>query len=81
MDQKAVSNLTIRHLEQEFRKLGSKNDFCVKQFGESAPYWITPTDNPNFTAGKAATRKVYDNHEPDLTREGGRLVNRFVLWV
>lgn len=67
----AVTNLTIHYLEQEFRKLGSKNTCQVELFGESAPYWLGKKDDDNFTAGRAATQKVYQT-EPDLTREGGR---------
>ncbi|KAI9650453.1 hypothetical protein NHQ30_000468 [Ciborinia camelliae] len=73
MEKNAVTNLTIHYLEQEFEKLGSKNTCKVELFGESAPYWLGKSDDANFNAGKAATQRVYKT-EPDLTREGGRLV-------
>lgn len=73
MESKAVEALVVHYLEQEFKKLGSKNTCEVKQFGESAPYWVGNTKDSNFTAGAAATNRVY-NTKPDLTREGGRFV-------
>ncbi|ESZ99211.1 hypothetical protein SBOR_0418 [Sclerotinia borealis F-4128] len=72
MNQEAVTDRTIRYLEQEFQKLGSKNTCKVELFGESAPYWLGSKDDSNFTAGKAATQRVY-NKGCDLTREGGSI--------
>ncbi|KAF4627038.1 hypothetical protein G7Y89_g11120 [Cudoniella acicularis] len=72
MDGNAVTNLTIHYLEQEFRKLGSRNMCKVKLFGESAPYWLGSPNDANFQAGKAATKRVYKT-DPDLTREGGSI--------
>lgn len=80
MDQETVSDLTINYLYQEFEKLGSKNTCTAKQFGETAPYWLASPDDANYRAGKAATQKVYHT-EPDLTREGGRLVYIIFLAV
>lgn len=73
MEGKAVTALVVHYLEQKFKKLGSKNTCEVKQFGESAPYWVGNTEDSNFAAGRAATNRVYST-KPDLTREGGRLV-------
>ncbi|GKZ27853.1 metallopeptidase M20 [Aspergillus brasiliensis] len=72
MDGKAVTALVVHYLEQEFEKLGSKNTCEVKEFGESAPYWVGNTEDSNFAAGAAATNRVY-NTKPDLTREGGSI--------
>ncbi|KAE8393187.1 hypothetical protein BDV23DRAFT_170360 [Aspergillus alliaceus] len=72
MDIKKVGDLVVQYLEQEFEKLGTKNTCEVKAFGESAPWWLGNTNDANFTAGTAATRRVY-NTEPDLTREGGSI--------
>ncbi|RAL62965.1 hypothetical protein DID88_004052 [Monilinia fructigena] len=73
----AVTNLTIHYIEQEFRKLHSKNTCHVELFGESAPYWLGKKEDDNFTAGKPPRRK-FNNTEPDLTREGGRSVQHGV---
>ena len=78
MDGETVSKLVIAYVEKEFNKLQSKNVCSVQQFGESAPYWLGTRDDANFQAGKAATNRVYGTF-PDLTREGGRLVNLLPL--
>jgi len=72
MERDAVTALTIHYLEQEFKKLGSRNTCKVELFGEMAPYWLGKSDDSNFTAGKAATQRVYKTN-PDLTREGGSI--------
>ncbi|GAB1212142.1 hypothetical protein ATERTT37_001272 [Aspergillus terreus] len=72
MDGSVVTALVVHFLEQEFNKLGSKNTCEVREFGESAPYWVGNIDDPNFAAGKAATKRVY-NTDPDMTREGGSI--------
>ncbi|KAI2971138.1 hypothetical protein CBS147323_2934 [Aspergillus niger] len=72
MEGKAVTALVVHYLEQKFKKLGSKNTCEVKQFGESAPYWVGNTEDSNFAAGRAATNRVYST-KPDLTREGGSI--------
>jgi Cys-Gly metallodipeptidase DUG1 len=78
MERSAVTALVVHFLEQEFKKLGSKNKCEVTEFGEAAPYWVGNANDSNFTAGKAATNRVY-NTDPDLTREGGRLVSHILL--
>nr|XP_001402381.2 cytosolic non-specific dipeptidase [Aspergillus niger CBS 513.88] len=72
MEGKAVTALMVHYLEQEFKKLGSTNTCEVKQFGESAPYWVANTEDSEFAAGRAATNRVY-NTKPDLTRESGSI--------
>ncbi|GKZ81202.1 metallopeptidase M20 [Aspergillus niger] len=72
MEGKAVMALVVHYLEQEFKKPGSTNTCKVKQFGESAPYWVANTEDSDFAAGRAATNRVY-NTKPDLTREGGSI--------
>ncbi|EAU39622.1 hypothetical protein ATEG_00976 [Aspergillus terreus NIH2624] len=72
MDGSVVTALVVHFLKQEFNKLGSKNTCEVREFGESAPYWVGNIDDPNFAAGKAATKRVY-NTDPDMTREGGSI--------
>ncbi|KAI2994321.1 hypothetical protein CBS147346_10570 [Aspergillus niger] len=72
MEGKAVTALMVHYLEQEFKKLGSTNTCEVKQFGESAPYWVANTEDSEFAAGRAATNRVY-NTKPDLTCESGSI--------
>ncbi|GIC94720.1 uncharacterized protein Aud_002049 [Aspergillus udagawae] len=72
MEDKAVKALVEHYLDQEFKKLGSKNTCKVEQLGDPAPYWVGNTKDSNFAAGSAATKRVY-NTEPDLTREGGSI--------
>ncbi|GKZ71058.1 metallopeptidase M20 [Aspergillus niger] len=55
MEGKVATALVVHYLEQKFKKLGSKNTCELKQFGDSAPYWVGNTEDSNFAAGRAAT--------------------------
>lgn len=66
-------DLVKDYLNAEFEKLNSKNhlDINPKETGE---WWRTDPKARNFKAAGLATKKVWGNVSPDLTREGGRLV-------
>ncbi|KAI3065329.1 hypothetical protein CBS147353_8386 [Aspergillus niger] len=66
MENKAITALVVHYLEQKFKKLGSKNTCEVKQFGESAPYWVGNTEDSNFAAGRAATNRNALGHDKSI---------------
>ncbi|KAH8829093.1 hypothetical protein DL96DRAFT_1028026 [Flagelloscypha sp. PMI_526] len=66
-----VAPLTIKYLEDEFSKMGSRNTLEVKLVKKGHP-WVADTNHWNFEAAKRATKVVY-GVDPDLMRDGGSI--------
>lgn len=66
-----LTELVIKHVEQDFAKLNSPNKVHVELIHDG-DYWLSDPFNENFTAARKATKKVW-NIDPDLTREGGSI--------
>lgn len=72
MTPKAVSDLVVEYVNQQWAKLGSKNKMVIKgDPNGGAPFYSDPT-HWNFAAATKATETVY-GISPDLTREGGSI--------
>lgn len=72
MTPKAVSDLVVEYINQQWAKLGSKNKMIIKgDPNGGAPFYSDPT-HWNFAAATKATETVY-GISPDLTREGGSI--------
>jgi len=66
-----VDPLVIKHLQDEFSKLGSKNTMNVESVHGGKP-WVEDYKHWNYEAAHRATEAVY-NRAPDYTREGGSI--------
>lgn len=74
-----VPNHTIEQVEKDtcdyvrkvFADLGSPNKCSVKM-EHGGNWWVTDFNDPQYVAGRKATKMVY-GMEPDLTREGGSI--------
>lgn len=71
MQPKKVEQLVKDHIQKEFSKLNSPNKLNVTMI-HGAEAWLSDFNNPNYVAGRQATKLVY-GVEPDLTREGGSI--------
>lgn len=65
-----VDELVFKYVEDEFKKLRSKNtvDISLQSAGN---WWVASPKHWNFTAAGKAAERVF-GVKPDLTREGGR---------
>lgn len=72
MESDRVDEAVFRHCREAFAKLGSKNTFDVF-LQHAGNWWVASPKHWNFTAAAKAAKEVF-GVEPDLTREGGRLV-------
>ncbi|KAM0791401.1 hypothetical protein ACM66B_005862 [Microbotryomycetes sp. NB124-2] len=68
---KDVNELVTKYLNDEFKKLNSKNTFKVEMLSGGMP-WVASIDHWNFQSGIKATETVYGK-TPDFTREGGSI--------
>jgi Cys-Gly metallodipeptidase DUG1 len=66
-----VTELVKNYLNVEFEKLNSKNHLTVK-LNDKGEWWRTDPQAQNFKAAVSATRDIWEQVIPDLTREGGR---------
>lgn len=66
-----IDPLVIKYVEEEFRKLKSKNRLEIENLHGGKP-WVTDPNHWNFEAAKRATKLVW-KQDPDLTREGGSI--------
>ena len=75
MEVDEVDHLVFKYVDEQFKKLGSKNTMhCTLEY--TGKWWVASPKHWNFTAASKAVEKVW-GVKPDLTREGGR----FVLFV
>ncbi|KAK5682573.1 hypothetical protein LTS10_005701 [Elasticomyces elasticus] len=71
MEPHEVDQLVYSYVNEQFRKLGSKNKLnCYLQ--HSGKWWVASPKHWNFTAAAKAVEKVW-KVQPDLTREGGSI--------
>jgi Cys-Gly metallodipeptidase DUG1 len=67
-----VDRLVFAYVNDEFKKLGSKNTMnCT--LVHTGKWWVASPKHWNFSAAAKATERVW-GVKPDLTREGGRYV-------
>lgn len=66
-----VAPLTVKYIQDEFAKLGSKNKLDVQLINSGKP-WVADINHWNYEAARKATRAVY-HKEPNMTREGGSI--------
>ncbi|KAJ3070833.1 hypothetical protein HDU98_006174 [Podochytrium sp. JEL0797] len=66
-----IAELVKKHVEAEFKKLGSKNTLRLDA-PQGGKCWVADVDNWNFVAARSAIEKVFKT-SPDLTREGGSI--------
>ncbi|KAI0057285.1 CNDP dipeptidase [Artomyces pyxidatus] len=66
-----VDPLVIKYLEEEFKKLGSKNTFSVESLHGGKP-WVENHKHWSYEAARRATEAIY-KQTPDYTREGGSI--------
>ncbi|KAK4919596.1 hypothetical protein LTR49_012816 [Elasticomyces elasticus] len=71
MEPHEVDQLVYSYVNEQFKKLGSKNKLnCYLQ--HSGKWWVASPKHWNFTAAAKAVEKVW-KVQPDLTREGGSI--------
>lgn len=70
-DPEEIKNLVTKYINEEFSKLGSKNQIKVESL-HGAKSWLSDPNHPNYVAGKKAVEKVW-NKSPLYTREGGSI--------
>ncbi|KAI0672469.1 CNDP dipeptidase [Trametes maxima] len=66
-----IEPLVVKHIENEFAKLGTKNKLKVEHMG-GGQSWAADYKHWNYEAARRATEAVYQR-SPDLTREGGSI--------
>ncbi|TFL03837.1 CNDP dipeptidase [Pterulicium gracile] len=66
-----VGDLVVKYVEEEFKKLGSKNTLEVENLHGGKP-WVADHEHWNYEAAIRATEAVYGK-KPDLFREGGSI--------
>jgi Cys-Gly metallodipeptidase DUG1 len=70
MEPEDVDRLVFKYVDEQFKKLGSKNTLkCTLQ--HAGKWWVASPRHWNFTAAGKAVERVW-GVKPDLTREGGR---------
>ncbi|KAJ4304816.1 Cys-Gly metallodipeptidase [Kalmusia sp. IMI 367209] len=71
MEIDAVTSLVEKHVNEEFKKLKSKNKmkFNIVHCGK---WWVEDPNHPNYTAAAKAVERVF-GVKPDMTREGGSI--------
>jgi len=62
--------VTQAFLQKKWAQRASVNK--LRMWSDCDRGWLSDFNNPNFLAGKSATKMVY-GVEPDLTREGGSI--------
>jgi Cys-Gly metallodipeptidase DUG1 len=70
MEPDDVDRLVFKYIDEQFKKLGSKNK-CKCTLQHTGKWWVASPKHWNFTAASKAVEKVW-GVKPDLTREGGR---------
>ncbi|GMK54346.1 hypothetical protein CspeluHIS016_0109320 [Cutaneotrichosporon spelunceum] len=68
---KNTTELVLKYLDDEFKKIGSKNR-CEVSLGHGGEPWVADPNHYNYRAAHKATVAVY-GQEPDYTREGGSI--------
>ncbi|KAI0320430.1 CNDP dipeptidase [Amylostereum chailletii] len=66
-----VDPLVVKYVEDEFRKLGSKNKLQIENLHGGKP-WVEDHKHWNYEAARRATEAIY-KQTPDYTREGGSI--------
>lgn len=66
-----INPLVEKYLEEEFKKLNSKNTLKIEPEHGGKP-WLADWKHWNYSAAAKATEAVY-GRTPDLTREGGSI--------
>lgn len=78
MESEKVDQAVFRYVNEEFKKLGSKNK-CEVTLQHSGNWWVASPKHWNFSAAGKAVERVF-GVKPDLTREGGRYVIVLDTW-
>ncbi|EDK45868.1 hypothetical protein LELG_04047 [Lodderomyces elongisporus NRRL YB-4239] len=71
IDLAKLDQLVFKHINEEFAKLNSPNEFKVELIHDGN-YWVSDPFNESFQAAAKATEDVW-NIVPDFTREGGSI--------
>jgi len=71
MQPEKVGELVIAHLNKMWAERGSPNKMKAQLVSKGRP-WLSNIHDPNYQAGRAAIKEIYDI-EPDFTREGGSI--------
>lgn len=72
MEPEDVDRLVFKYVDEQFKKLGSKNTMrCYLQ--HAGKWWVASPKHWNFSSAAKAVERVW-GVKPDLTREGGRSV-------
>jgi Cys-Gly metallodipeptidase DUG1 len=71
MEPEDVDRLVFKHIDEQFKKLGSKNT-CKCTLQHTGKWWVASPKHWNFTAASKAVERVW-GVKPDLTREGGSI--------
>lgn len=72
MESEEVTRLVTKYVNEQFKKLGSKNT-CNAFLQHDGKWWVASPKHWNFSAAAKAVERVW-GVAPDLTREGGRSV-------
>ena len=72
-----VDRCVYKYVDEQFKKLGSKNT-CKVELQHAGQWWVASPKHWNFSAAGKAVEKVFGT-KPDLTREGGRYVVFLIL--
>lgn len=70
MESPKVTECVEKYVNDEFKKLGSKNK-CRVYLQHDGKWWVSSPKHWNFTAASQAVERVF-GVKPDMTREGGR---------
>lgn len=73
MESEDVTRLVVKYVNEQFKKLGSKNT-CKAELMHDGKWWVASPKHWNFSAAAKAVERVW-GVAPDLTREGGRYVS------
>ncbi|KAG9242544.1 hypothetical protein BJ878DRAFT_481931 [Calycina marina] len=71
MEPRDVDKLVFKFLDDEFKKLGSKNTLKAS-LQHDGKWWVASPNHWNFSAAGKAVERVW-GVKPDLTREGGSI--------
>lgn len=66
-----VEQVVVAYLNEQWKIRGSKNKMKANMY-HGGRAWLSDPDDPNYVAGRKATKHVY-GVDPDLTREGGSI--------
>ncbi|KAF7858661.1 uncharacterized protein EAF02_010985 [Botrytis sinoallii] len=71
MEPEDVDRLVFKYVDEQFKKLGSKNTMrCYLQ--HAGKWWVASPKHWNFSSAAKAVERVW-GVKPDLTREGGSI--------